>query len=303
MGANQQNEGLEEEVIGCTRFIATLMVGLALVACRGGRSNAPTDIPISAEKPAEKEITSEAAALPEPISAFPTSAPSSTPADEFGSLGDLPADDFQPDDIPNQPTVETEFGSVCSPLGQVSPDSFPEIISNPYDPPSPGRDDGHPGVDFAFFRWQGYTSIDGHPVQSIFGGRIVGLGTVRLPYGNYVIIETLYDEVPFRLRGSLDLVANQSLFHLYAHLQNPVELNLGSLVTCGQTLGHVGTTGASIVPHLHVEMRIGPAKTEIPQMAFYDTRAKSDEMAAYEFWRINGAFRPFDPLTIFTDVQ
>ena len=69
-------------------------------------------------------------------------------------------------------------------------------------------------------------------------------------------------------------------------------------VACGQPLGKVGTTGASVVPHLHLEVRIGPDAVDFGQMAYYDTRANKAEMSEYETWRIQGPFRPIDPAAL-----
>jgi murein DD-endopeptidase MepM/ murein hydrolase activator NlpD len=101
------------------------------------------------------------------------------------------------------------------------------------------------------------------------------------------------------LLESSALEPGQSIYHLYAHLQAPTSLAVDDFVVCGQPLGAVGTTGASVVPHLHLEIRVGPAEVNFHQMAYYDTRAREQEMMEYETWRIQGRFRSIDPRLVF----
>jgi murein DD-endopeptidase MepM/ murein hydrolase activator NlpD len=74
---------------------------------------------------------------------------------------------------------------------------------------------------------------------------------------------------------------------------------LGENVSCGQLLGIVGKTGYDIVnPHLHLEMRIGPAGTIFTSMVFYDTSATVEEMDNYRRWRTSGEFRHLNPMEV-----
>ena len=69
--------------------------------------------------------------------------------------------------------------------------------------------------------------------------------------------------------------------------------------TCGQVIGAIGESGNALNPHLHLEVRLGPAGVRFPGMAHYDSGASPDEMAAYCQWRVSGAFLTLDPLRLF----
>ena len=63
-----------------------------------------------------------------------------------------------------------------------------------------------------------------------------------------------------------------------------------------QSLGVVGMSGNTDIPHLHIETRWGPPGQVFESMRFYDTRATVEEMDAYVQWRTSGVFQHFDPL-------
>jgi murein DD-endopeptidase MepM/ murein hydrolase activator NlpD len=169
------------------------------------------------------------------------------------------------------------------------------MITEPFKAPRPGRDDGHHGVDL------GYWSRDGQPlvgmqVQAVLAGRLAAANADRPPYGLMVIVESVYDQVPAAVRETTNAGPGESLYLLYAHLQNPAALLPGEPVGCGQVLGEVGLTGLTSGPHLHLEARWGPPGIVFPSMAFYTTDASSTEMEAYQRWRMSGEFRLFDPM-------
>ncbi len=191
---------------------------------------------------------------------------------------------------------------LCSPLAEQEITELSEIVSDSYDPPPPGKDERHQGVDFAYYRRGERASIEGEGVQAILPGRVASSMNDRLPYGNMVIIETPRSDLPPGIIRSVDIDPGESLYHLYAHLAAPPQVTVGDWVNCGQLLGEVGKTGYNIpVPHLHFETRIGPADAVFESMAFYDTRATENEMYNYRWWRMSGEFRHFDPMILFDE--
>jgi len=193
---------------------------------------------------------------------------------------------------------------VCSPLAEHSLNQLPEIISQPYEPPPPGKDERHHGVDFAYYRHAGRASIEGEDVHSIMAGRVAAAIHDRLPYGNMVIIETPYEKLPDHVLDIVDIPMGSSLYHLYAHLSENPLVELSTEVACGELLGHVGKTGYVVpVAHLHLETRVGPPSARFESMVFFDSQATPDEQAAYILWRISGEFQHFDPMTILSSLN
>jgi murein DD-endopeptidase MepM/ murein hydrolase activator NlpD len=162
-----------------------------------------------------------------------------------------------------------------------------------------GKDDRHQGVDFAYYNQGGRNSITGEIVQAILPGRVVVVVYDRLPYGNMVLVETQQADLPVESIAYLGMAVDESLYHLYAHFQDPPYPKIGDWVSCGEPLGQVGASGYNIpVAHLHLETRLGPADTPIGVMAYYDTQATASEMEAYRLWRTSGVFRHFDPMIL-----
>jgi murein DD-endopeptidase MepM/ murein hydrolase activator NlpD len=213
---------------------------------------------------------------------------------------------------------------VCSPLDgiEIAVLNQPDLLKNPFAPPQPGKDDGHFGIDLAYWADAEGRPMQGLPVRAALAGVVAGVIQNRYPYGNAVIIETPLDNISPQLLARLDLPepsgelhpaqsltcpeyaftppsASRSLYTLYAHLEQPPLVEAGQTVACGDPLGAVGTTGRSVNPHLHLEARAGPAGMVFPSMAHYDTSASADEMRLYCLWRVSGAFEAFDPLNLF----
>lgn len=191
--------------------------------------------------------------------------------------------------------------SVCSPLELETISSLLEIVSDPYKPPPFGSDERHQGVDFSYYRHNNRTSIEGEGVLAVLAGSVTAAITDRLPYGNMIIIETPRSYLPDDLVSTIGIGTDESLYHLYAHLQNSPVVQIGDDITCGQLIGHVGMTGYNIYnPHLHLETRIGPSGVIFTGMAYYTTSASTQEMENYLRWRTGGEFHHFDPISIFT---
>ncbi|MEN8171575.1 MAG: M23 family metallopeptidase [Chloroflexota bacterium] len=187
----------------------------------------------------------------------------------------------------------------CSPLMDHGLEELSQIISQPYDPPPPGSDARHHGLDFFYYQANGQGSIAGEFIQTILPGIVAAVINDRLPYGNMVIIETPPSLLGPRMQSIPELKENFSIYHLYAHMANAPDLSIGNPVTCGQFLGQVGQTGYNVpVPHLHLETRFGPSGQTIGQMAFYDTQATPQENDNYLLWRTSGEFNHFDPMII-----
>jgi murein DD-endopeptidase MepM/ murein hydrolase activator NlpD len=168
-------------------------------------------------------------------------------------------------------------------------------------------------------------SLSGLPVQAILEGQVALVVSGRFPYGNAVLVETPLDSLPPALLEMLDLppvpaepqVSNaltcptpaaptewkperSSLYLLYAHMLEPPASQAGDSVSCGQVIGAIGSSGNALNPHLHLEVRVGPAGARFPGMAHYDASAKPEEMTAYCQWRVSGSFVHIDPLLLFS---
>lgn len=224
------------------------------------------------------------------LSPTETSLPTKTPEPTATKSAPLPANTGTP-----KPVLQ-----LCSPLAEQTLRELPEIVSDPYNPPRPGKDDRHHGTDFAYYRRKDRLTNEGEIVQALIAGQVIAVVQDQLPYGNMLIIETGSGSLPSEIKAQFGIAENESLYILYAHFGNPPLVALGDQVDCGQSLGEVGATGYNIVnPHLHLETRNGPAGTVFADgMAYYDTRTTEAERANYELWRTSGDFRHFDPMDL-----
>jgi len=209
---------------------------------------------------------------------------------------------------------------VCSPLAGVNLDPLNDLMVNPYLPPRPGSDDPHQGLDLAVLSGPNGIALSGTMVQTILSGTVAGKAVDRFPYGNMLMIETPLDDalvtalpyltvpepLPERLpAGALTCPqsevepaaagAPRSLYILYAHMQNPENFQLGDVIQCGRKIGEIGSSGNALNPHLHIEVRVGPAGQTFPSMAHYDPSASVPEMDAYCTWRVSGVFQSINP--------
>ena len=156
---------------------------------------------------------------------------------------------------------------LCSPLDGLTLAQLPQILVQPFIPPTKGKDDGHTGVDFSYWSRGTRTSMHGLPIYSALPGKVAAVLPNQLPYGNAIIIETPLNNLPSDWMGTLQLPApiptvppapvmmctlpvqpanwdvnDRSLYVLYAHLYQPAIVKAGDNVKCGQQIGGVGTT-------------------------------------------------------------
>jgi len=193
--------------------------------------------------------------------------------------------------------------SVCSPMKGVIIKELFRYISDGYHPPPPGSDERHMGVDFAFYRGQKGEEISGFEVNAILPGVAAAVIFDRPPYGNMIIIETRLEDIDSSLAEKLTITKEQSLYHLYAHLENAPAVDMGVEVYCGQFLGRVGSSGSSSNPHLHLETRYGKPGERFVSLGYDKTASPAigiteEEKKNYFLWRTSGEFRHFDPMKI-----
>lgn len=176
---------------------------------------------------------------------------------------------------------------------------LPKYQTQAFIPPmGENKETGHHGVDFAYYRRDGVGDhIEGTPIQSMLNGTMAGLG-FNLVYGNYLIIETPAEWLPADLAALYPIEGGQSLYLLYAHMQELAPFEIRESLDCGQVIGLVGDSGSTYFvsdSHLHLETRLGQAGTFIEPMAYYDTQASEEEKTEYLFWRTSDFFMLFDP--------
>ena len=96
----------------------------------------------------------------------------------------------------------------------------------------------------------------GTPIMSARGG-VVSKSEYNSSYGNYVVV-----------------THDGGISTLYAHMSSRA-VSVGQIVTQGQTLGYVGSTGSSTGNHLHFEVRVNSVRVDAidyyPNMKFLVT--------------------------------
>jgi len=230
----------------------------------------------------------------------------------------------QPSPTPTDTLTPTPAApEVCSPLEGVALADLAEIVVNPYAPPPMGSDQPHQGIDLAQLDPATRIALKGLPVHAVMAGDVVMVLNDRFPYGNAVLIKVPLESVPAGWLEGLALPepiptlsappaltcpqpetlpdwdnSRRAYYILYAHLQEPPTVQVGEAINCGQGLGTIGDSGNALNPHLHVEIRVGPADAALGNMAHYDNSATPAEMTAYCQWRVSGWFQPIDPLRL-----
>jgi murein DD-endopeptidase MepM/ murein hydrolase activator NlpD len=192
--------------------------------------------------------------------------------------------------------------ALCSPLAVQPLEKLGEIITQPFSMPrvladGTYKDDAHHGVDLGYYTRNG-KKFTGTPVLAAMDGKIAAVIHDRPPYGNMLMLETPFERIPAWIIASQKIPRGDSLYSLYAHLQNLQPLAIGQAIKCGQPLAETGLTGFTGGPHLHFETRWGPADTNFPEMAFYRADATPDELKNYTLWRMSGRFHLFDPMEL-----
>jgi murein DD-endopeptidase MepM/ murein hydrolase activator NlpD len=269
-------------------FAILLLTLFTCVSCTSIRSNVPAG---SAE--------------PEPTLPQPRVQVTRTPVLVSPTLLDEPTIHIQLTITPIQSepvlTQTIEIDTMCSPLEDHPVGILSEIVSDPYNPPPAGKDGRHMGVDFSYYQWEGREGIAGVTVQSMLPGKVIAVLANQIPYGYAVIVETPADRLPSEwLQNTGEYALSDSLYLLYAHLQNQPPVVAGDNIQCSQQIGLVGDTGGVdtpyAIPHLHLEMRFGPPGAVFEDMGFYDTRVSELARQNYLTWRTSGLYRHFDPL-------
>jgi murein DD-endopeptidase MepM/ murein hydrolase activator NlpD len=223
--------------------------------------------------------------------------------------------------LPPTPTETPIPFMVCSPLEEETFETLPQILQVPLNIPKIGKDDGHHGLDFAYYQRGDRGSIQGIEIYAILSGQTVLTLEDVNPYGYTILIETPLQNLPDSLQETLlrtyqpipenvvyqgvcpkfsppEHTGEMSLYHLYAHLEAPAPFQPGNPIACGERLGTVGNTGNSSNPHLHLETRLGPSGADISTMAFYEPTYSEEQRANYCLWRMSGHYQLFDPTLI-----
>ncbi len=199
----------------------SVIVLLGICACQNAQANTPVSEP------------TKSAIIPTSIVVVPTALETSTPIS-----------------VTPQPEVAT-VSPVCSPLEGFTLETLQEIKTNPVKTPRVGEDLGHHGIDYSFWSYGDWDTIEGLGVNSVLNGTVAGVVNNRFPYGYMVMVETPLDQLQPELRTSLEALPQQpiadltqssltcpvmpvqsndtprSLYLVYAHLLNPVTINPG----------------------------------------------------------------------------
>jgi murein DD-endopeptidase MepM/ murein hydrolase activator NlpD len=231
-----------------------------------------------------------------------TEAPATVPVPEASSQPPTAILNQVEEDPTLQPSNLVVLPLICSPLAVQPLEQIAEIITQPFAAPrqladGTYKDDAHHGLDLGYYTRNGI-NFTGTPVLSATHGRIAAILYNRPPYGDAILVETLYAYIPAHLIESQSVPPGDSLYILYAHLQNMQPLELNQEITCGQPIAETGLTGFTGGPHLHFETRLGPAGQTFDSMAYYQTTTTEQERANYVTWRMSGTFRLFDPMIL-----
>jgi murein DD-endopeptidase MepM/ murein hydrolase activator NlpD len=236
-----------------------------------------------------------------------------------------PSSTPNPTETPSpSPTIEVA-SHVCSPLQGIPLEKLRLITSNTFKPFPPYIEDGegHPAIDFSFYQFEGYSTFENFPIQSILPGRVILIENDRYPYGFMVLIETpvsqidsgffstiprptplpesnysIGDRCPVQGKPVTYDPTSESIYVLYAHLSSLPSVQTGDLVSCGELIGFAGKTGNAAEDHLHLELRLGPSNVAFNSIASYQASATIEERYNYCIWSLSGVFRAIDPAVL-----
>lgn len=213
--------------------------------------------------------------------------------------------------------------AICSPIQGFQLTDLQKFITQPFIPPTPRLDNGHHGLDIAFFSEGSRPQILGLPIQSILPGKVAAILNDNGPYGNMIIIETPLENIPLAFQNAVPFptiaptvtsddrllcppegelptytsTEKRSLYILYAHMIEPPSFEVGDSVEECQVLGKVGNTGWSSNPHLHIETRVGPADAVFGEIV-HRVPATLEQAHNYCVWRISNLFELMDPARV-----
>ncbi len=245
--------------------------------------------------PTEEIRDTQAFILPEPITAEPATPVPATPE---------PIVQVTPSIVPTISRFDASDASqnveIGIPLSGLMADEMPLVVSQQYSVIDEHRDVGHHGVDFGYYDYKGQYIL-GLPINAIFAGQVAGIIHDRPPLGHAVMVETPYNSLPEEYRQALKIQSDESLYILYAHMQDAPRYVVGYPIAWQQQIGNVGKSQTAEA-HLHLETRVGKSGFTFNSMAFYDTSASDEEMKTYLYWRTSGDFRPFDAMKLFTEM-
>jgi murein DD-endopeptidase MepM/ murein hydrolase activator NlpD len=143
------------------------------------------------------------------------------------NLGTLPPSIATPPTVPitangSQLMWPAHGAKITQPFG---PSSYP------FEPAFDGYPHFHTGIDLA--------GPLGSPIVAAAGGVVAAATVSTVGYGNHIIIAHA-----------------GGMFSLYGHLETML-VKVGDVVTAGQLIALIGSTGNSTGPHCHFEVRIG----------------------------------------------
>jgi murein DD-endopeptidase MepM/ murein hydrolase activator NlpD len=153
-------------------------------------------------------------------------------------------------------------------------------------------------VDFSYYLFGERTTIHGAGVQSVLAGKTAAAIAGSYPFGNFVIIETPHEALPDELVEELAIPPGESLYLLYAHLEEAPQISLGEFIPPCYPLGSVGKSGNAGVSHLHLEARKGAPGAVFPVMSYYLQESTPEEKEYYLLWRTSEKYQHFNPMDL-----